>query len=605
MAHKVQKTKILYIILAVVLSLAIVPLILVVWQLVDINRTAMSGSERRSQLFTIQDVSNQVESYVSLHRDAIVKIAQTFEVTSSTTALPQTTQAERGERLGGFLKKDPSLILLAVVPLEGGGEANATGSGALVADGQRISNAENSKIVQQTISFFRQHPKKTYTSEPFTLPSSLEFAIAFAQPMQFQNNATEAVIAVVSLEPVYRFVSQLGKTGKNSALLKEGNRVVFLVNAQGRILIHPDREMVYSKPDVSNWGIVKRWMNESPLATTAEQFELNLDNEDMSMLGSFTSTTISPEIRLGVIAVINEKMAYSSISLMIWQAVKVSAIFIVIAVAVGFVLTRWVTLPIEALAGGARAIAAGDFSKRIKVRTHTEIGQLGEDFNSMAEQIQHYISDLKFAANENRQLFLGTVHALAEAIDGKDPYTRGHSERVMLYSVLIAEFMGMNPDEIEDIRIASILHDVGKIGIEDRILKKPAALTEDEYTVMKQHPQKGANIMSQIPQMKKYVPGMYYHHECMDGKGYPLGLKGDQIPMMARIISVADTFDAMTTNRPYQRAMDPDFAVSRIYTFSGTRYDPVVVKALDDSLKAGRLNEVLRGYQERLEAGKQ
>jgi len=164
--------------------------------------------------------------------------------------------------------------------------------------------------------------------------------------------------------------------------------------------------------------------------------------------------------------------------------------------------------------------------------------------------------------------------------------------------------MGLSQEEIEDIQVAALLHDVGKIGIEDRILKKPAALTEEEYAIMKTHPEKGAKIMAEIPQMKKYIPGMYYHHECIDGRGYPLGLKGDQIPLMARIISVADTFDAMTTNRPYQRAMSPEVAVQKIWSFAGTRYDPKVVAALESALKAGKLDEVIQGYQAALAAGK-
>src|SRR5262249_47001408 len=189
---------------------------------------------------------------------------------------------------------------------------------------------------------------------------------------------------------------------------------------------------------------------------------------------------------------------------------------------------------------------------------------------------------------------IGWVGGLAEAIDGKDAYTRGHSERVMKYSVLIAQQMGMSEDEVEDIRIAGILHDVGKIGIDDKILKKPAALTDEEFRIMKQHPQIGAKIMSEIPQMKKYIPGMFYHHECLDGHGYPLGLRSDQIPMMARIISVADVFDAMTTNRPYQRAMETEFALERIKSFVGSRYDGQVVDALIAAYHNGKLEEVLQ-----------
>jgi len=134
-----------------------------------------------------------------------------------------------------------------------------------------------------------------------------------------------------------------------------------------------------------------------------------------------------------------------------------------------------------------------------------------------------------------------------------------------------------------------LLHDVGKIGIDDNILKKPAALTDEEYEVMKKHPQKGYKIMSQIPAMKEFLPGMYMHHEMVDGKGYPQGLKGDEIPVMGKIVAVADTFDAMTTDRPYQKAMKFDDAVARIESFVDTRYDSEVVAAFTAACNEGQI----------------
>ena len=125
----------------------------------------------------------------------------------------------------------------------------------------------------------------------------------------------------------------------------------------------------------------------------------------------------------------------------------------------------------------------------------------------------------------------------------------------------IAQRLDLPDDEVEKIRISALLHDVGKIGIDDNILKKPAALTDEEYEIMKKHPQKGYKIMSQIPAMKEFLPGMYMHHEMVNGQGYPQGLKGDEIPLMGKIVAVADTFDAMTTDRPYQKAMKFEDAV--------------------------------------------
>src|SRR5258705_1080687 len=149
--------------------------------------------------------------------------------------------------------------------------------------------------------------------------------------------------------------------------------------------------------------------------------------------------------------------------------------------------------------------------------------------------------------------------------------------------------MELPDDEIEKIRISALLHDVGKIGIDDNILKKPAALTDEEYEVMKKHPQKGYKIMSQIPAMKEFLPGMYMHHEMVNGQGYPQGLKGDEIPLMGKIVPVAHTFDAMTTDRPYQKAMKFEDALTRIQGFVGTRYDPGVDAAFAEACSEGHI----------------
>jgi len=219
----------------------------------------------------------------------------------------------------------------------------------------------------------------------------------------------------------------------------------------------------------------------------------------------------------------------------------------------------------------------------------TELGELGSSFNQMTDQIEQFVGDLQRSANENHELFLGTVKALAAAIDGKDPYTRGHSERVSRFSVATAQGLGLPETEIERIRISALLHDVGKIGIDDSILKKPSALTDEEFQIMKSHPQKGYKIMSQIPAMRDFLPGMYMHHEMVNGQGYPQGLKGDEIPLQARVVSVADTFDAMTTERPYQRAMDLDAALTRLKSFVDTRYDARVVAAFIAACEAGKI----------------
>src|SRR5207244_7680650 len=210
-------------------------------------------------------------------------------------------------------------------------------------------------------------------------------------------------------------------------------------------------------------------------------------------------------------------------------------------------------------------------------------------YNVTCEELEQFVEDLKRAANENRELFMGSIQMLAGAVDQKDPYTRGHSDRVTRYSLLIAKEMGHPEEFLEIVRVSAQLHDVGKIGIEDRILKKPGALTPEECEIMKTHTTKGANILRPVTQLREMLPGIELHHEALDGRGYPYGLKGDQIPLLPRVIAVADTFDALTTNRPYQQAHDPIEALRIIHNLAGKRLDPAAVAALTAVFERGEI----------------
>jgi putative nucleotidyltransferase with HDIG domain len=260
-----------------------------------------------------------------------------------------------------------------------------------------------------------------------------------------------------------------------------------------------------------------------------------------------------------------------------------------LSILVGIFAARRITNPLEVLTESSHAIARGDFSQRLHLKSRTEIGELATTFNFMSEELEHFVEDLKRAAAENRELFMNSIQMLAGAVDEKDPYTRGHSDRVTKYSVLIAKEIGQSEEFLEIVRVSAQLHDVGKIGIEDRILKKPGALTAEEFEIMKTHTTKGANILRSVSQLKEMIPGIELHHESLDGRGYPHGLKGEEIPLLPRIIAVADTFDALTTNRPYQQAHDADDALRIIRSVSGKRLDPTAVAALEALYKRGEV----------------
>lgn len=171
--------------------------------------------------------------------------------------------------------------------------------------------------------------------------------------------------------------------------------------------------------------------------------------------------------------------------------------------------------------------------------------------------------------------------ALAEAIEKKDRCTGGHGKRVAYYAVLIARQMqnALTEEQIEKLEMAALLHDVGKIGIEDRILKKPEALDESEFKVMRTHPELGFQILSRFKGIPEILDGMRFHHERWDGRGYPLGLAGKQIPQFARIVAVADAYDAMVSHRPYRQALPSHEARAEITRMGGVQFDPDVVEA--------------------------
>jgi putative nucleotidyltransferase with HDIG domain len=197
--------------------------------------------------------------------------------------------------------------------------------------------------------------------------------------------------------------------------------------------------------------------------------------------------------------------------------------------------------------------------------------------------------DLKQAVQGDKGLFIEAIRALASAIDEKDIYTKGHSERVTRFSVAIARIMGLAEDEVEKVMVGALIHDIGKIAIDDHILNKPTMLTDEEYEVMKTHTTRGYEMLQHIPQLKDVMPGLRSHHEQLDGNGYPEGLKGGEIPMIARIIMVADCFDAMTTTRPYQDRAPIDYVLGVIRASAGTKYDKRVVEALVEGVQTGQI----------------
>jgi putative nucleotidyltransferase with HDIG domain len=238
-------------------------------------------------------------------------------------------------------------------------------------------------------------------------------------------------------------------------------------------------------------------------------------------------------------------------------------------------LARTLTDPINRLSGEiATMTAARAFGTTLEpTGTSREVDALATAFNEL-------MRGLLKAEGETRAAYLGAIRALAAALDARDPYTAGHSERVSALSVLIAREMNLPEADVDIIRLGALLHDIGKIGVPDAVLRKPGALTPEEFEQIKRHPALGARILRQVPFLAPHLPIVELHHERPDGSGYPFGLRGDAIPLAARVVHVADAFDAITSARAYRPARAPVLAIEQLRRGSGPEFDPASVDAL-------------------------
>lgn len=300
--------------------------------------------------------------------------------------------------------------------------------------------------------------------------------------------------------------------------------------------------------------------------------------------------------------------------------VVVALVGAVLAASIGFFVARVITRPIEEITEGVRQVSEGNFDHSIQVNSNDEFSLLGAQFSDMTMEIKKLLEERykneKYLERMNEEIFnqneeiinlymetsalnkemecllqinqnsyFETVRALANAIEEKDSYTGGHCERVMEYSMIIAEAMGLSKEQLNDLKFGSILHDIGKIGISEVVLNKEGVLSEREYDQIKLHPIIGHRILENLHFLDKCKRIVSEHHEWVNGKGYPNGIAGDDIDLLARIVCVADAYDAMTTSRPYRKvALSKEKAIEELLAFRGRQFDERVVDVFVECL---------------------
>jgi putative nucleotidyltransferase with HDIG domain len=571
------RVRILWLVLGAMLLVSALPIGLYHRQVLQLSQDKLVDTERVQQSDLTRSLTQEIQFFEANMSQQLVSQSQIFALMNLVDNVEDPVAEPKVTRLlQNLAESNPSTFLYLTA-------VGKSRKGTVASQGNYRADQDPfvAKALQRAFAWCMQQSGE-FRSDPLALAPDDRPAFVVAVPLKDINgDFTGMLAAVVSLEPVLRRLQDASVRG----------RTVFIVDHFGHVVVHQDTKNFVPGTDLtSNSDLVKQIRNlpQELRSTETVRFTQQIKGHSVETVGTFSTL---PELNWVVVAQrsLNEARDDAGVAELNRQALAFVSVVVLAAVLVGYFFAVGISGPIRGLAASTRAISRGEFHQRSPVRGASEISELAENFNKMAGDIEEYIERLKESAEENRELFVGSIRMLAAAIDEKDPYTRGHSGRVAKYSTLIGRELGLTPGDLDTLRISALLHDVGKIGVEDRVLKKPGALTPEEFALMKQHTVKGANIMRPVSQLKNMLPGIELHHEHIDGRGYPYGLQGPQIPLMARIIGVADTLDAMTTNRPYQSAMDLEYAMGKIKALAGSKFDAVVVNALDAAVSAGRL----------------
>jgi len=269
----------------------------------------------------------------------------------------------------------------------------------------------------------------------------------------------------------------------------------------------------------------------------------------------------------------------------------VFGIIVVLGMFASSLLASFLVKPIKELSAGVEELKYGTAKKPLRIYSQDELGKLTRNFNEMSALIADQRGKLTKYARDLEDAYVSMVKVVAAAIDARDSYTHGHSARVAQLSLLLGKQLGLPKADLRDLEVACLFHDVGKIKTPDSILLKRGKLSEAEYQEMMQHVEYGASILSWAPSLSKYIPSTRHHHEWHNGKGYPDGLVGDKIPLFAAIISIADAFDAMTSDRPYRKALFKEEALRRIDRMSGTQFRPELVAIFLDLMEKNHVQD--------------
>jgi putative nucleotidyltransferase with HDIG domain len=553
-----RRLKLRTILVVALLLSGIIPLGVSSVLLISQSNKALVNTERDNLTAEASSLSQEVNSYLIGVRRQLAQLGNGILMAPGPDdVVARLSQAWVSSQLQSLQHGNPDVIALRVLNLEGAG----LGPGDLNPDVQAAMNA----VFEQARS--RKLPAYGFIPAGVARKPQAILAVPISTAAGAPQIIVEAQLRFQPLEKVTRDEARKGVG-------------VFLIDRQGKILWSNDGP---GKKASLGGGILNGLANGPVTMTSSYKIRTPEGAREV-----FAQVSAIPESGWSLVVQKPLSEAFADVNKLIVNAALSTAVLVGLSLFFAYLAARWVSQPIQRLTETTHEIAEGSFGGRVEMKGLTfEMADLAEDFNRMSDHVAGYVQQLRQAAQANRDLFIGSLRAFVAAVDAKDPYTRGHSERVAAYSRTIARYLQLPEETQHKIWIGALLHDVGKIGVEDRILRKEGVLLPDEYEQMKLHTVMGADIMTPIEQLKEMIPAIRSHHEAWNGRGYPDGLKGEQIPLFARIVGVADTFDAITTNRPYQQAYSLQFAVETITRLTGSRFDAKIVTAFLRAFEAG------------------
>lgn len=350
----------------------------------------------------------------------------------------------------------------------------------------------------------------------------------------------------------------------DSIMKNDGVRYAMILDERGTILAHSEIGKVgknYIEPigvrPLTNEEILIQPFNDSnqePITDIA--LPINLRNG----------------VRIGAVHVgMSQKVVNQHVNQAFRESLSVAAGLLIIGIIVAIFVTNIMMKPVSELIRGVHAIGEGNLNYKINITGKSELAILAKSFNEMADNL--------------KELYIGVLRSLAKALEHRDKFVGGHDQRVAEYATALAEHIGLDQEEIDNIRLAGQVQNIGHIAVPDKILEKTGKLSDAEYNKLKEHTVVGADILNQIEALHGAVPLVLHHHERYDGDGYPKGLSGKTIPLGARILSIADAFDAMTSAQKHRAAMSRTEAIDELKNSAGTQLDPELVGAFVDMLK--------------------